>query len=503
MTHPLRLTVMVIAACLLAGSIGATSGVAAAGSLYAPGARLVVRMPSGAVIVVDPAAGPVTVGVVLAVSQPVPLRSAVQSPITSPWMPADTPPPRGPISQPVIYDPSAWEANRSDQQNLDVIAAPLAWQEAEGAGQVVAVIDSGVDGTHPDLQGRLVDGYDVREGVIAPAGGSNDVIKHGTHVAGTIAAAINRIGISGVAPGARIMAVKVFPDSNDGTSADVAAGILWAVGSGATVINLSLVIDGEDPAVAAAVDLAVQSGITVVAAVGNFAQDGNALMPPASYPGVMGIGSVERDLSASVFSETGSQVDLMAPGGQILSTVPGGNWAWLSGTSMAAPHVAAAAAVLRSRAGATPALVDAALMAGARDMGVTAGRDDETGMGLMNLAASMRALDASLGTTGVVARPLAATTTVIRLGSVSRRGGGASYNLTALSRSAGAAIVGAPILLQHKAGGAWATIARAVTNESGRVMFALAIRGTTRLRVLLPASELLAKSVSATVVARA
>jgi subtilisin len=247
----------------------------------------------------------------------------------------------------------------------------------------VAVIDSGIDAKHLDLN--------VTGGVNCSSGKSyQDGFGHGTHVAGTIGALDNRFGLVGVAPGARLWAVRVLNDGGRGTTSSFICGVDWVAAHAAIVevANMSLVIgyadDGNcgytaiDP-LHQAVCALVAAGVTVVAAAGNDAMDA-AFTAPASYdeaitvsayadfdglPGGLGAPTcgTEVDDSLAYFSNFGSDIDIAAPGVCITSTWPGGLYNIATGTSMAAPHVAGAAALYKAgHPRATPAQVRDALI---------------------------------------------------------------------------------------------------------------------------------------------
>ncbi|MGS2613762.1 type VII secretion-associated serine protease mycosin [Micromonospora sp. LZ34] len=224
---------------------------------------------------------------------------------------------------------------------------------ATGAGVTVAVVDSGVDRRHPQLAGRVLDGTDLLD----PGGdGTSDCAGHGTGVASIIAAE-PRAGIAfhGLTPGARILPVRVSEqqvvegrESGRTVSAeDFARAIRWAVDHDADVLNLSVVLYADNPAVRAAVDYAVARDVVVVAAAGNLHDSGDPQPYPAGYDGVLGVGAIGVDGVRSAFSQTGPYVDLVAPGSDVLMAAPGRGHHRAEGTSYAAPFVAATAALLR------------------------------------------------------------------------------------------------------------------------------------------------------------
>ena len=229
---------------------------------------------------------------------------------------------------------------------------------SEGSGVVVAVVDSGVESGHQDLQGRVLDGADFVQSFDSSCDLSTDLNHgkvdpngHGTHVAGIIAA--SGIGVRGVAPGVSILPIRVIGNSGTGTSSDVACGINYAVDNGAKVINLSLGSDERSSAISAAVARAHDFGITVIAAAGNNAQDctktvRNLQNYPAAEANVIAVGAIEPNGEHAGYSTWGPQVDIAAPGSSIISTYKGNSYAYSSGTSMAAPHVTAVAAIILS-----------------------------------------------------------------------------------------------------------------------------------------------------------
>jgi serine protease len=294
------------------------------------------------------------------------------------------------------------DSMRSQQWALNTLRGETVWKHASGAGTVVAVVDTGVTASHEDLKGQVRSGAEFLGGgaKFSTGNGQTDEHGHGTHVAGIIAAVKgNKKGIAGLAPTATVLPVRVMDAAGSGWNSDVAAGIIYATNAGADVISLSL-SGSQDGATKTAVEYAVNRGVLVVASAGNARQKGNAVAYPAAYPGVLAVASTDQSGSSSSFSSTGSYVDIAAPGGNILSTLPSG-YGLKSGTSMAAPYVAAAAALVRDasagKAGATE--IAAALTGTATDRGPV-GYDNEFGSGALNpLAAVCQYLDCgSLGT---------------------------------------------------------------------------------------------------------
>lgn len=225
------------------------------------------------------------------------------------------------------------------------IQAPQAWDIAEGDGIEIAVVDTGVEADHPDLKGKVIEGYDFVDNDNVAQDGNG----HGTHVAG-IAAAItnNGVGVAGVAPNAKILPVRALNDSGSGTLADIASAIRYAADRDAEVINLSLGSTQHSATMQSAVNYAWNQGSVVVAAAGNTGD--TTINYPAYYPNTIAVASTDSNDRKSSFSTYGaSWVDVAAPGTSIYSTYIGGGYRSLNGTSMATPHVAGLAALLASQ----------------------------------------------------------------------------------------------------------------------------------------------------------
>lgn len=216
----------------------------------------------------------------------------------------------------------------------------------KGNGVKVAVIDSGVDYTHPDLDANYAGGYDFVNGDNDPM----DDNGHGTHVAGTIAAEDNGIGVIGVAPEARIYALKVLGAGGSGSYSDVIAALQWAVGNGVQVTNNSYGSSGDPGAtVKAAFDNADAAGVIHIAAAGNSGNPpgkGDNVIYPARWASVIAVAATDKSDNRATWSSTGPDVELAAPGVSIKSTLLGSGYGEKSGTSMASPHVAGTAALV-------------------------------------------------------------------------------------------------------------------------------------------------------------
>lgn len=284
---------------------------------------------------------------------------------------------------------------RSSQWALTAFGAETLWKKATGKGVVIAVVDTGVALNHPDLKGRVLSGRDY----VAPGTSPADENGHGSHVAGIIAAnANNKVGTAGLAHQSLILPVRVLNRDGIGNNADVARGIVWAAQHGANVINLSLSAHRSDNAIRAAVAYAQSRNIVVVAAAGNAGCGlfGSRTAYPAAYPGVLGVGAISSNRKIASYSSCGSWVDVVAPGSGIVSTMiaspssglgcaRGKMYCSLSGTSMATPYVAAAAAleIARLKERFNQASIVSRLQSGATDLG-RAGRDSRFGYGLIN-----------------------------------------------------------------------------------------------------------------------
>ncbi|MGD9483849.1 S8 family serine peptidase [Streptomyces sp. TRM70308] len=282
------------------------------------------------------------------------------------------------------------------------LGLPQAWDLADGTGVTVGVVDSGVDGRHPELSGAVAEGAEfvtVRSAEEfrrqSPRAPHLDCAGHGTAVAGLVAA--RRDGeprVTGVAPGARVYPVRIVDGVDRATGRTLAAAIDAAVAAGATVLNLSFALPVDRPPVREAVARAVAADVVVVAAAGNEGT-ADARTYPAAYEGVLAVGAVDAEGRPVERSNRGDWVDLAAYGDAELALASGGaGYQRVSGTSFAAPQVAGAAALLRSRFPGLAApevvrrLVDSAAPAGGA-------RDDRTGAGVVDPFAALTHLGAA------------------------------------------------------------------------------------------------------------
>jgi subtilisin len=276
-------------------------------------------------------------------------------------------------------------------------------QGITGQGIKIAVIDTGIDYNHPELSANYKGGYDFVHGDDKPYDDSGN--SHGTHVAGIIAASADGIGVVGGAPGASLYALKVFDENGFSRLSLVIAAIDWAVVNGMDIANLSLA-GLDSPALKEACDKAYAAGLLLVAAGGN--TYGRAVSYPAAYASVIAVSASDQSDLPADFSPEGAEVELMAPGELetmigILSTTAGGEYGRLYGTSQAAPHVSAVAALMMSAQQFDvnqDGLVDTQearlrlqhvrlrLQQTAVDLGA-AGRDEVYGFGLVNAEAAV------------------------------------------------------------------------------------------------------------------
>ncbi len=263
----------------------------------------------------------------------------------------------------------------SQQWNLHSINVESSWQDTKGKGVTVAVIDTGIAEV-PDLkETKFAKGYDF----VNDRDDARDDNGHGTHVAGTIAESTNNgFGVAGIAYEATLMPLKVLSASGGGTVADIAEAIRFAADHNADVINMSFGGGGESSAVSEAIDYAHKKGVLIVAAAGNSGQ--NSASYPARYPHVLGVGALDSSGQKAPYSNFGAGVDISAPGGSIIGDNTAGGilqntidpstgestFAAFQGTSMAAPHVAGVAALVKASGVKDPDEVAAALTQSAR-----------------------------------------------------------------------------------------------------------------------------------------
>jgi type VII secretion-associated serine protease mycosin len=276
--------------------------------------------------------------------------------------------------------PARADTVRDREWWLSTLKVDQAQRITKGAGVTVAVVDSGVNADHPDLRGAVLTGRDMVSG----KNGQFDAEGHGTAMAGIIAArGRGGAGFLGIAPAAKILPVTPSDDTMF-----AAAGIRWAAEHGAKVINLSFAIGPSDN-LHAAIREAAAADVVLIGAVGNTGNKGNKIEYPVSYPEVLGVGAVDRNGKVLPVSQHGAQVDLVAPGKDMLLPVYGKKYLMGTGTSGAAAIVSGAAALIRARhPDLSAAQVVQLLTDTATDRG-RAGRDDYYGSGELNLVAAL------------------------------------------------------------------------------------------------------------------
>lgn len=301
--------------------------------------------------------------------------------------------------------PAHADGIRDQQWALATMHTDQAWRTTQGKGVTVAVLDTGVDGTHPDLGGQVLPGKDMIG--FGAKEGDRSWARHGTAMAGIIAGhghgAGNEDGVLGIAPEAQILPVRVILEGTDPARAKarsskggaLAAGIRWAADHGADVINLSLGDDsasahpemGEDDAV----QYALAKGAVVVASAGNGGEKGDHISYPAAYPGVIAVAAVDRYGTHASFSTSRWYSTVSAPGDDVVIADPDRHYYEGWGTSAAAAFVSGAVALVRSAyPDLTPAQIKQLLIDTARDA-PKGGRDDAEGYGLVDPAAALDA----------------------------------------------------------------------------------------------------------------
>lgn len=228
-----------------------------------------------------------------------------------------------------------WEINKFNIPDL--------WKTSTGEGVKIAVIDTGCDYNHPDIKNNILEGKNFIYNNNDPM----DDNGHGSHCAGSIAAENNRLGMVGVAPKAKIIPVKVLDNKGNGNLKSIVNGIVWSVDNGADILSMSLGSPAPSIQLENAIKYAASKGCIVFCAAGN---DGPSkdIMYPAKYDHTIAIGAIDRNLERTPFTCSGDALDFLAPGHDILSCVPGGGYALMSGTSMSTPFVVGCAALLLS-----------------------------------------------------------------------------------------------------------------------------------------------------------
>lgn len=280
-------------------------------------------------------------------------------------------------TQSIMTQTIDWGAN--------VMMAPQAWKLTRGKGVKVAVLDTGIDRNHSDLVTNLKGGINFTSGNMSDF---SDRQGHGTHCAGIIAGSDNGLGVVGIAPQAYIYAVKVLGDDGSGSLSGIIRAIDWCIQAKMDVISMSLGGSGTPPqAFHDAFKRAYAAGIPVIVASGN---ENGEVCYPAVYPETIAVGAMDDRFERAKFSNFGQELDIMAPGVDVYSTVPVNAYGKMSGTSMATPMVAGAVALYiahkRSKGESyTVQGIHKAIQESAVDLGMD-GYDAGTGHGLLNLS---------------------------------------------------------------------------------------------------------------------
>ena len=234
-------------------------------------------------------------------------------------------------------------AKQKSGWSITAFNLPDTWQFTQGEGVKVAILDTGCDLDHPDLVDNLLPGINLIDTNKQP----EDDNMQGTHVTGIVCAENNEIGMVGIAPKSKVIPVKVLEANGSGDLDTVAAGIKWAVDNGADIIGMSLGSPRPTDQLTESIKYAESKGVPIFCAAGNAGKT-REIFYPANYPETIAVGSIDENFDRSVFSNTGDNLDFMAPGKEIFSTVPDNWYSVLSGTSMACPFVVGVAALLLS-----------------------------------------------------------------------------------------------------------------------------------------------------------
>jgi major intracellular serine protease len=236
-------------------------------------------------------------------------------------------------------------------KGVEMIQAPDVWDESKGQGITIAILDTGCDQSHPELKDRIIGGRNFTDDDNGNSEIFRDYNGHGTHVAGTIAASENQMGVVGVAPEASLLIVKVLDKNGSGQYDWIIDGIQYAIEQKVDIISMSLGGPEDVPELFEVIQKAVANNILVVCAAGNEGDGEDStdeLAYPGSYNEVISVGAINLEGQLSDFSNSNREIDVVAPGEEIVSTYPNGKYAKLSGTSMATPHVSGSLALIKA-----------------------------------------------------------------------------------------------------------------------------------------------------------
>lgn len=274
---------------------------------------------------------------------------------------------------------------------------PEVWAETQGEGVKIAVLDTGCQVTHPDLVGSFIEGSTHHR--------DEDGHGHGTHCCGIISGNNNDLGIVGVAPKATLIPIKVLGDNGSGSFSGIVNGINEAIEQGADIISMSLGAAYNYGPLQDVIRKAYDLGIPCVAAAGN-SGDVGVLDYPGNYPETISVGALDRNRLRAGFSQTGKNLDFMAPGVSILSCVPSSRYQYMSGTSMATPWLAGVLALIiakhRMHGGGTPVDTVEQMREHLKRIAVDLeeeGKDDRTGWGLIDVE---KAIETIKGTVKII-----------------------------------------------------------------------------------------------------
>ncbi|HEY2493645.1 MAG TPA: S8 family peptidase [Paenibacillus sp.] len=298
--------------------------------------------------------------------------------------------------------PSTIENSPGIPYGVKQIQAPKAWSTSTGHHIKIGVIDTGADYYHPDLRHSLARGINLLNRNMMPL----DDNGHGTHIAGTIAAANSTVGMIGVAPRATIYPVKAFDHSGSAYVSDIILGIDWCVRNHVDIINMSFGMKTRSRALQEIVNKAYNAGISIIASSGNDSKRRN-IDYPARYSQTISVGATDHNRRIAGFSNRGQYIDIYAPGDKIISSWTRGNYHEMSGTSMATSHVSGAIALLLSQnRNLHPSELKALLRRTATPLRVRKGQRLDRDCGEVN---ALRLLKEGMKANAVTSEPLAAS----------------------------------------------------------------------------------------------
>jgi subtilisin len=307
--------------------------------------------------------------------------------------PGTNAPPGGCTPWPSCRDSDGGDGGDTSQTlpyGIDRVDAEVAHANGDtGSSADIAILDTGIDPDHPDLQANVGSGKAFASCSSCSDAWADDE-GHGTHCAGTADAVDNSQGVVGVSTDATLHSVKVLDSTGGGTYSDIAAGIEYVANQGWDVASMSLGGSSGSQTLKDAVSFAESEGVFLVASAGNSGPCSDCVGFPAAYSEVVAVGATDSSDTLASFSSTGSEVEIAAPGVDVVSTSLGGGTETLSGTSMSCPHVAGAAGLLMAN-GASASDVRSTLTSTAEDIGYAS---NETGAGLLDAAAAL-GLDSS------------------------------------------------------------------------------------------------------------